>query len=129
MPQITTFDPDQKMIHAVYSGTTSLDEIRVAAGEAIALAVKHECYNWFIDFAEARFQGFTFLNVIQFSEEFIRLALPHLGQNVYKVRRAMIIPKTEFLVRFIETASLNRGQQVKVFDNPEEARAWLKSGK
>ena len=111
------------MVTVVFSGAVSGTDLRDATVAAAALGQKHGVMRYLVD-------GMAILTLARELELF---ALParmydELGLDRSELRIAIVIPPVddlEQLVRFYETACLNRGWRVKVFAAFEPAVAWL----
>ena len=111
------------MVTVVFSGAVSGTDLRDATVAAAALGQKHGVMRFLVD-------G---MGILRLARELELFALParmydELGLDRSELRIAIVIPPADDLqqiVRFYETACLNRGWRVKVFAAFEPAVAWL----
>jgi hypothetical protein len=111
------------MVTVVFSGAVSGTDLRDATVAAAALGRKHGVMRYLVD-------GMA---IVSQPRELEFFALParmydELGLDRSELRIAIVLPPVDDLqqiVRFYETACLNRGWRVKVFAAFEAAVAWL----
>ena len=111
------------MVTVVFSGAVSWTDLRDATVAAAAVGQKHGVMRFLVD-------GMAILRLARELELF---ALPariydELGLDRSELRIAIVTPPRDDLqrlVRFYETACLNRGWRVKVFAAFEPAVGWL----
>jgi hypothetical protein len=86
--------------------------------------MKHKCYSWLIDFSNARYKLNT-LEILNLPSE-VSTKMDILGGEKTKIRRAIvsISDRNDFI--FLENAATNKGQNLRIFDNRENAIKWLR---
>ncbi len=123
MPFSLTFNADAGICEIIVSGIFDPplnEEIKNAAQEVI---LKHNCYRFIIDCREAKLQLPTLL--IHKAPSEIRKRLDDIKFPAHKVRRAFVVRNDFKDFSFIETVSTNRGLQVKIFQDMDQAIKWL----
>jgi hypothetical protein len=114
----------ENLVEMAYTGPGSLEEMYRGASELVALAGEHDCHRWLIDFSDFPITGLNPSKMVRFSEDLAKILEP-LGSKKHRVRRAIVITYNEPNIRFLETTSYNRAQNLKVFDNRQSAIEWL----
>jgi len=123
MPFSLKFNADSGICEIIISGVFDPplnEEIKDAAQEII---LKHDCYRFIIDCREANLRLPTLLIYKAPSE--IRKRLSEIKFPAHKVKRAFVVNNDFKDFSFIETVSTNRGLQVKVFQDMNQAIEWL----
>ena len=124
MPWTTTWSPDvPDMVFVTYSGVITPPELREASAAAVRLGHEHHVMRYLADTTA----------VTRLPRELEIFALPaamydELGLERSELRVAVVVPaagEVREMARFYETASLNRGWRVKVFDATGAALTWL----
>jgi hypothetical protein len=121
MPWTARRSPDNSgLATVVFSGLVSGADLRDATVAAAELGKTHGVTRYLVD-ATA---------VVRQPREAEFFVLPsrmydQLGFDRRAVRVAVVSPPTDEIVRFYETACVNRGWQVQVFEAFEPAIAWL----
>lgn len=110
------------IVELVYTGRFTVQESRESTSKAIALGKKHGDADALVDASETELAVSIFdlldLPAHQYVEEDMNR----------RIRIAVIPPrrpKDKEDVRFYETACLNRGWQVRLFTNRNQALEWL----
>ena len=124
MPWTARCDPPlPDTVTVVFSGAVSGAELREATTAAVALGREHRVTRYFVDATGVvhwpRETDFFFLPAALYDE---------LGLDRRDVRAAIVVSASDDLrqiARFYETACLNRGWQVKIFETSDDAIAWL----
>ena len=122
MPWTVSSD-DPTLVTLVLSGTVVGVDLREATLAAVEAGRERHVMRFLVD-ATA---------VVRYPGELDVFVLPakmydDLGLDRHEVRVAVVAPAAEApqeMVRFYETACVNRGWQVRTFDAPEPAIAWL----
>ncbi len=81
-------------------------------------AQKRSCYRFLVDYRQARVR-LGFLDLYERPAHYEVVGMPH------SARIALLFGPQEMESAFIETVAANRGYEVRVFEDPETARAWL----
>lgn len=112
---------NEQIIVTVYAGALSVDDIKQAATETLALGAKNnvKCYLGDCSTLEPHKSLFDVYAIARFL----------FGLNIkHQVREAIILPGKPLSakqLKFYETLAFNRGFLVKVFNSREDAVAWL----
>ena len=93
--------------------------------ESTMLSKESKCYLWLADYREATLNLSTF--EIYDLPKLILEAATSLNINATRIKRAIVILRDKPNYEFAETVSLNRGQNIDLFDDIENARKWLKN--
>jgi len=125
MPFSISYNADLAICEIIVTGIYNdplAEQIRIAAQEII---VKHDCIRLIIDCRAAELQTST-LSLLASPDE-IKEILSALEIPAYKVKRAFVVSRDIDDYSFIETVSVNRGLQVRVFQEMNAAISWLGS--
>lgn len=125
MPFSISYNADLAICEIVVNGIYNdhLDvEIRSAAQEII---LKHDCYRLIIDCRAAELQTST-LSLLSSPDE-IKEILSTMEIPAFRLKRAFVVSRDLDDYSFIETVSVNRGLQVRIFQDMDEAVIWLGS--
>ena len=124
MPWSVSCGPDAPdMVLVTFSEVVTAEELRAATRAAAALGHERHVTKYLADGTA----------VSQVPRELPFLSLParmydELGLDRRELRIAVVVPATgnvRYMVDFYETACLNRGWLVKIFDRHDAAIAWL----
>lgn len=110
-------------IEVTYSGTITDVEFRNAITEFIRFNAEKKCLLVLTDLREMTVTP-SVLNVYDSINMFEKMGIDN------RTSEALILPENKFVeknVRFYENACLNRGYNVRIFYNREDALQWLKS--
>jgi hypothetical protein len=121
MPWTASCPPDDSgLVTVVFSGAVSGADLRDATVAAAELGKKHDITCYLVD-------ATTVVRQPREAEFFVLPARMYdqLGLDRHTVRVAVVAPPSDGFVRFYETACVNRGWQVQVFDAFGPAIAWL----
>jgi len=124
MPWSVKYSDSLNCVECVFKDLTTVKEIKHATSLSIAIAKERQTVNHLLDLRLMDYHGsiFALMDIpeTQYTEEGlarhskIALILPNLQ-------------KTKDDALFYETASVNRGWQVKSFETRENAIVWLNS--
>jgi hypothetical protein len=117
----TRFIGENKYIEILYSGNVSNDELIDAVLKAKVLSEENGT-NVFLADCSNMSGGHSIIDLYNLILLYEQLGLSRT------LREAILLPAmpdTIENVRFYETASLNRGYTVRLFENREEALGWL----
>ncbi|HMQ78438.1 MAG TPA: STAS/SEC14 domain-containing protein [Ignavibacteria bacterium] len=116
----TATNPDR--IEVTYSGVVSDEEFRRAIAEFIEFNSRKKCLLVLTDLREMTVTP-SILNVYDSINMFEKMGIDN------RTSEALILPENKFIeknIKFYENACLNRGYNVRIFYNREDAIAWLK---
>ena len=114
---------DEKIIELTYSGIVSPPELQDALSAAMSCS-KKEGTTFFLADCTDMAGGHSITDL------YFLISLYEM-HGLRGMKEAVILPalKSTFeQVRFYETTCLNRGFDVKIFSNHQDAIAWLKAG-
>ena len=111
-------DPESDCVILEFRGRLTLKTIREAAPQAARLCERTGCERLLNDMRAAAIQ-ISFLELFHSPETMERA---HVSR---RIRRALVLPPGFHEARFLETVTRNRGHDLRVFHEIEEARQWL----
>lgn len=123
MPFSISYNADLAICEIVVTGVYNdplAEQIRSAAQEII---LKHNCIRLIIDCRAAQLQTST-LSLLASPDE-IKEILSAMEIPSFRLKRAFVVSRDIDDYSFIETVSVNRGLQVRVFQDMKEAVSWL----
>ena len=123
MPSLATYDPQYRLISIEILGRLDNSMVAKIASETARLAIENNCYLVLNDAREATFSLST--TEIYNLPGLIMGIFEDTGISVYKFKRALVFASGIDDVTFFETVSKNRGHNVTLFRNIDEARKWL----
>lgn len=114
------FDPESKCILVSVSGELNLQTLKNIASEVSVFLDKHSCICILNDLRKATM-----------AKPSSTYSMPEVAvkAGVNRAVRRALVTKNLNDFHFLETVFINRGNVVKLFDNINEARAWLMEGK
>ena len=120
MPYKVSYDPDSAFIVTVFEGKLSLEELLAEEDESIALAIENDTRKFLVDLVA--YEGFiSLIDLYEFPDRYEK----KLRRPIYV---AVVQPRSQEArkdVMFYETICNNRGWDIKIFANKEDAVAWL----
>lgn len=121
MPWEISHNPSLGCIEVVYYGRVDSSQVRAASASAIKLSIERKADRFLVDVREVESE----LSTIEIHDVPTLFAIEGLSAPS---RGAYIIPESGEIredLRFFETVCRNRGWDVRLFTDPEEAVAWL----
>lgn len=118
MPYEIKYDEANDCVICRMSGELRIPELLDFGANAAALLKEHDCWRLLNDMREVK----KLPSVVDIYN------LPRLvGESEFpqQAKRAVVFSKDEKDYQFLETVSVNRGQLLKVFDDIDDALAWL----
>ncbi|ACF13436.1 hypothetical protein Ctha_0971 [Chloroherpeton thalassium ATCC 35110] len=114
----------QQFVRSVFTGKTTGKDLKEATTHGLALGKKHQTNHYLVDIRQ--------VEITASKVEILRLPkTQYTAEGLdMKSRIALLQPdsaKSRKAAHFYETASLNRGWNVKIFKNQDDALAWLSS--
>lgn len=123
MPYTIAYNTAAHIIELSFQGGITVSDAREMVNDVLELATKHKCSLLLNDFRDAEISAST-VEIYEFpltvAEGFVSA-----GGNPAGFKRALVVAKGLEDFHFFETVSINRGQDVKLFNNLDEARKWL----
>jgi hypothetical protein len=123
MPHTISYNPEIRVIESTVQGDLTLDEAREIITQFALLARENNCFLFLTDYREATVKLSTF--EIYRMPQIMSETFASSGLNVHQLKRAIIAAKNFKDYLFFETVTFNRGQNVKLFYNVDEAKKWL----
>ncbi len=121
----TFYDENEGIIETRLTDDITHKDVLDFVDEMINLTKRHDCLSWIVDYTNARYK----LNTIEIfdlpNEVFRRMDL--LGSKKFYIKRAIIRINDNSDFAFLEDVASNRGQNLRVFMNRDEAKRWLKA--
>jgi len=123
MPWNSAFNTQSEHVELTITGIVSRDDLVAASDSVMNLALKHDTSLVLTD-CSLMAGGHSILDLY-----FLAKRLAGNPAQVRRFREAVLLaldPNARAMVRFWETACLNRGLNVRVFENRELALEWLR---
>jgi len=125
MPHTITYNPDLSIIKIKFEGNITLNETKEIFSESLQIANEQNCFLFLSDYREAIMKLSTF-EIYELpkilSNVFVASKIP-----VHRLKRALVVAKDLEDYRFFEVVTANQGQNVKLFQDLDEAKKWLLS--
>lgn len=128
MPHIIRYDADKSLITTQFEGVVNFDELREVALQVMRLAQEKESFRILSDFRAITAFDTSTLELLELPDVVTGI-LETIGMKAINLRRAIVKYSTaadDF--RFLETVMLNRGHNFRIFQDIDEALAWLLKG-
>lgn len=119
----TFYNEDENIIETRLSEGITNKDVLDFIEKMIELTTKHECFSWIVDYTNARYKLSTMQIFDLPTEVFKRMDL--LGNKKYHIKRAIIRVNDNEDFAFLENVANNRGQNLLVFSNRDDAKKWL----
>jgi hypothetical protein len=123
MPYTLEYNRALNIIELVYTGRYTPQESRESTSKAIALGKEHGDADALVDATEAKLEVSIF-------DLFDLPDRQYVAQDMKRKIRIAVIPprrpEDQEAARFYETACFNRGWQVRLFPDRDDAIEWLK---
>ena len=119
----TFYNEDENIIETRLSEGITNKDVLDFIEKMIELTTKHECFSWIVDYTNARYKLSTMQIFDLPTEVFKRMDL--LGNKKYHIKRAIIRVNDNDDFAFLENVANNRGQNLLVFSNRDDAKKWL----
>lgn len=113
-------------ILVVCEGNLTLNDINEVFQQGAALAISRSCSLVLSDFRKM-YLTLSVLDVYKLPEYFAS-RMRQMKASANKFKRALVLRTDQVAkYKFFETVSVNRSQDVRIFTDMDEARAWLLS--
>jgi hypothetical protein len=123
MTHTVTYNPDPGVIHTIAQGKLTLSEAKEIITEIAQLAIEKNCFLCLSDYRQVTMEMTTLQ--IHDLPKILSTIVASLGLRPSQFRRAIIAEKDSKDYLFFETVTLNNAQQVRLFQDVEEAKKWL----
>ncbi len=123
MSYSVTYDAETGLIVIEIKEMINIPIVRKLSHEVILLAKEHNCFLILNDAREATIS----LSIMELYElpKLIQEIASGLETQVRRFKRALVVSKDIDDFTFFESVSRNRGQNVTLFRDMDEARKWL----
>lgn len=121
----TEYIEDLKIIETNLTGDVHFNDVVSFLYEVIELAVLHKCYSWLVNYQSSSFKMST-LEIYELPRKIWNM-MEVLGENKYSVKRAIVNTRDKSDLLFLETTAKNTGQNLRIFENIDEAKKWIVS--
>ena len=123
MSHTIIYNPELHVIEMKVHGFLTLHEIKELISESTEIASVKNCFLWLNDFREAELN----LDTLEIYEipKIISDIQSSSGLDKFKFKRALVVAKDLKDFSFFETVSFNQAQNVKLFQDIDEAKKWL----
>lgn len=121
MPCSVVYDAETAIVRMTFAGIVPPEELKTAVGRTLELAAAHGALRFLAD-CRLMEGGHSLFDLFAKAQEIERSGLSR------SVREAVLLPVSERAradVQFWETATRNRGFEVRVFRDLDSAMAWL----
>ena len=124
MPYTITHLEEKNILEAIYRGRVKPTEVMAAIAKILLLAKKHNAHLFLIDCLELKDD-----KALVFENYKLGVDVSKIIQKIpEQVKDAIILPRSAQAadnIRFFETVAINRGLNVRLFKNREDALEWL----
>jgi len=117
------YNPETGIVEIKFQGIVTLNEMKEFLSETKSILVEKGSFLILSDFLEAKLSLST-IEIYNLPKTVSDEIAP-LDISVHKLKRAVVISKGSEDFAFGETVMSNRGQNLKIFHNGDEAKAWL----
>ena len=118
MPHSLRYDPDIDCIILTFEGTVTINTIKEVAPQVARKCEETGCMRVLNDMSAAVIDV-SFMDVFNSPEVMDK-------SNVSRItKRALVVPTSFAEAHFLETVTRNRGHNLMVFHDIDEARQWL----
>ena len=120
MPDTATFDPDHGLIRVTYAGVVTANELQLALRDVVRLCRETDRLKVLADCTQMT-GGHDLFDLMELIANFEARGVPHTFKEAVLMRGQLNRREIEFY----ETAALNRGFNVRIFEDEAAALAWL----
>ncbi len=124
MSHTITYHEKLHAVEVAFQGELAWNEVQKVASEAAQALSDHDCHLLFADFREAelRLSTLELYNLPNAISDIVAAS----GLRIHAIKRAALIGPTDVRdFEFFEDVTANRGQNMKLFRDIDEARRWL----
>jgi len=123
MPHTVTYNSETHVVETKAHGNLTLDEAKELIFDIGQVCVEKNCFLCLSDYREATLNLST-LDIYSIPQ-LLSDILASMGLPANKVKRAVVVAKDIKDFEFFETVTINRGQNIKLFQDIDEAKKWL----
>ena len=126
MTHTLTYNSDLHFLELKVQETLLLSEVRQIISESVQLVRKHNCFLILSDYRDATLNLSTF-EIYEIPKIIIEI-FTGSGLSASKVKRALLVAVVAKDLKdfsFLETVTINRMQNAKIFQDFDRAKKWL----
>ena len=123
MTHTVVYNPGLGIIETTAQGTLTLSEAKEIILEIAQLGKEKNCYLCLSGYREAAVDMTTLQ--IHDLPEVVTNTVNSLGLRPGQFKRAIVVKHSFPDYRFFETVTLNPGQNIRLFEDTDEAKKWL----
>ena len=124
MHNVISYHSTGGYIEVKIQGSLTLNAVRDITLEVMRLAKEQDCFLVLGDYREMTVANLSTVDIYDVPKIITDVATAS-GLPVHKFKRALVVAQDLDDFSFFETVTLNRGQNVKIFQDMAEARKWL----
>ena len=121
-----SYTPKTHCVEITFRGVLDMSTVEKSRSEVAKLVKQHHCFSVLADLRECTSSLSTFDIFEQPQRTSEKLAAE--GFQTYQFKRALVVEHEVKNASFFETVAINRGHNVRLFHDLEEARRWLSEG-
>jgi len=119
----TFYNEDENIVETRLSDDITNKDVLDFIDKMIQLTTEHECFSWMVDYTSARYKLST-MQIFDLPAEVFK-RMDSLGTRKFHIKRAIVRVNDNEDFAFLENVANNRGQNLLVFSNREDAKKWL----
>ncbi len=123
MPHTVTYNSETHIVKTKAHGNLTLDEAKELIFDIGQVCVEKNCFLCLSDYREVILELST-LDIYSIPR-LLSDILASMGLLANKVKRAVVVAKDIRDFEFFETVTINSGQNIKLFQDIDEAKKWL----
>ena len=123
MPHTVTYNPETHIVETKAHGNLTLEEAKELIFDIGQACAENNCFLCLSDYRDVTLKLST-LDIYSIPQ-ILSDKLASMGLPANKVKRAVVIAKDIRDFEFFETVTINRGQNIKLFQDIDEAKKWL----
>jgi hypothetical protein len=123
MTHTVTYNPGLGVIETIAQGKLTLREAKEIIIEIAEMAIEQNCFLCLSDYREATID----MSTLQIHDipKVLSTTVTSLELRPGQFKRAIIVKKGFEDFHFFETVTLNAGQNIRLFQDTDEAKKWL----
>ena len=123
MSHTVTYNPETHIVETKAHGNLTLDEAKELISDIGQACVENNCFLCPSDYRDVTLKLST-LDIYSIPH-ILSETLASMGLPANKVKRAVVVAKDTRDFEFFETVTINNGQNIKLFQDIDEAKKWL----
>ena len=123
MTHLVAYNSELGVIETIAQGKLTLSEAKEIISEIAHIAIEKNCFLCLSDYREATMEMSTFQ--IHEVPKVLSSIVTSLGLRPSQFRRAILAEKSFQDYYFFETVTLNAAQNIRLFQDMDEAKKWL----